>query len=262
MSVAKGAGPLSPSLSRTQRRPLCPRLTIRWVEYECWSKLNLEIYEKENTPVRIRRACINKHASQHGGLRGHFALRVVQKLLLLEKLDFLFPCSIPLKKKKRKQILQIPSHGCSIMIWISYFVVILKTLTVSDVTLLPWTFAHVCTGLVLALFFFSFFQCVHARLLAQCSIMCKAPHKPDQAETLGPFFYILYFLSHSPTPPSTTPTLALVSCVPYKKKREMGSYGGNYFWEPRPVIHPSTTPPSTHLHPSTPPTSTPPPNVH
>lgn len=43
----------------------------------------------------------SQFASQHGGLRGHFALRDVQKLL--EKLDLLFPAPPSKKKKKISQ---------------------------------------------------------------------------------------------------------------------------------------------------------------
>lgn len=66
------------------------------------------------------------------------------------------------------------------------------------------------------------FLCVYPRPLALCSIMCKAPHKPDQAETPGPFLHTLLSAVFFPFVPS----------VPQKKEREMGSYGGNYFREP------------------------------
>lgn len=83
------------------------------------------------------------------------------------------------------------------------------------------------------------FLCVYPCPLALCSIMCKAPHKPDQAETLEPFLHtLLSVIFFSP-----------FRSVPHKKEREMGSYGGNYFWEPGLS---SIPPPPHHPHISMP----------
>lgn len=130
------------------------------------------------------------------------------------------------------------------MSWKSFLVVFLETLTVSDVRLLPRTFARVHR----LVFVVPVCACLP---ISSVFHHVEDLHKPDQAETLGPFFFLhtlLFVISATAPPPP-----ALVSSIPYKKKREMGSYGGNYFWEPRPVIHPSTTSPPTQLHPSTPP---------
>lgn len=84
------------------------------------------------------------------------------------------------------------------------------------------------------------FLYVYPRPLAPCSIMCKAPHKPDQAETTGPFLHTLLSVIFFPP---------FVPSVPHKKEREMGSYGGNYFWEPGLS---SIPPPPHHPHISIP----------
>lgn len=44
------------------------------------------------------------------------------------------------------------------------------------------------------------FLCMHPRPLALCSIMCKAPHKADQAETQGSFLHTLLSVIFFPRP--------------------------------------------------------------
>lgn len=163
-------------------------------------------------------------ASQHGGLRGHFALRVVQKLL--EKLD-IFCTSLRSVMKLRpewsclvKQLKKKTMTDCeswvfhhrfdnlnNLFSWIFWEINNLWSLVVtaiffpfsaSSVSLNHLTIClttksifrrRVCVRASMGVFFYVF-----PRPLALCSIMCKAPHKPDQAETWG-LFCILHFLS-------------------------------------------------------------------
>lgn len=97
----------------------------------------------------------------------------------------------------------------------------------------------------LLLLLLPWFLVASPRPLTQCSFMCEDPHKADQAETLHSFLHTI--LSVLP-PPSL---LFLLPSIPHQKKMEMGSYGGNYFWEPGlSSTHPSTTAATTFTSPS------------